>query len=131
MLQTIHSTAAYAVLAFLLLAIFNAFGGLTSKREFLPKDRSISLFALIFSHIQLLIGLVMWASTFNFNFKIMGAVKIDHPITNILGIILITVGWSMHKKQESSNGKFKKIALFYALGLLLLLSRIPWKHWLG
>jgi NADH:ubiquinone oxidoreductase subunit 2 (subunit N) len=131
MLQIIHSTLAYAVLAVLVLAVINAFLGLSAKRNFTSKDRSISLIALIFSHIQLLVGLFMWASTFDFDFKALGLVKIDHPITNILAIALITIGWSKHKKEESSNGKFKKIGIFYVLGLIFLLSRIPFKHWLG
>lgn len=131
MIQSIHSTLAFAVLAVLVIAIINAFLGLSSKRDFLPKDRSLSLVALILSHIQLVVGLVMWAATFNFDFKALGLVKIDHPITNIIAIALITIGWSKHKKEQSSNGKFKKIGIFYALGLLFLLSRIPFKHWLG
>jgi hypothetical protein len=70
-------------------------------------------------------------------FSTQGAMKIpelrltmlEHPLINIIGIVLITIGWSTHKKQESSNGKFKKIAIFYGLGLLLILSRIPWSLW--
>lgn len=131
MLQSIHSTLAYAVLAVLVFAIVNAFLGLSSKRNFKSNDRSLSLIALILSHIQLVVGLVMWAATFNFDFKALGLVKIDHPITNILAIALITIGWSKHKREESSNGKFKKIGIFYTLGLIFLLSRIPFKHWLG
>jgi uncharacterized membrane protein len=130
MLQHIHSTLAYAVLALLVFALINSIIGLTSHKNFASKDRSIALFALVFSHIQLLIGLIMWGATFGFDFKAMGGVKIDHPITNILAIALITIGFSKHKKEESSNGKFKKIAIFYGLGLILVLSRIPWKQWM-
>jgi hypothetical protein len=58
-------------------------------------------------------------------------VLVEHPFTNILALAFITIGWSKHKKEESNNGKFKKIALFYALGLLLLLFMIPYKQWLA
>lgn len=71
-------------------------------------------------------------------FSLEGAMKIpelrltmlEHPLINIIAIVLITIGWSKHKKQESHNGKFKKIALFYGLGLFLILLRIPWSTWL-
>jgi len=56
---------------------------------------------------------------------------VEHPLTNIIAIALITIGWSKHKKEESSNGKFKKIGIFYALGLVLILSRIPWANWMA
>ena len=138
MLQTIHSTLAYGVLAVLIFAIINAFLGLSAKRNFTSKDRSISLIALIFSHIQLLVGLVLWvespigkAGLSQMSNSAMRLTAMEHPLINIIAIVLITIGWSKHKKEESSNGKFKKIGIFYVLGLIFLLSRIPFKHWLG
>ena len=60
MIQSIHSTLAYAVLAVVAIAAINAFLGLSSKRNFTKNDRSLSLVALILSHIQLLVGLVLY-----------------------------------------------------------------------
>jgi hypothetical protein len=138
MLQSIHSTLAYAVLAILVLVTINAFLGLLAKRNFTSKDRSISLIALIFSHIQLLVGIVVWmvsplgkAAMSQMSNSAMRLTAMEHPLINIIAIVVITIGWSKHKKEESSNGKFKKIGIFYTLGLLLILSRIPWTNWLA
>ena len=140
-LQSLHSTLAYIALAVLLLAVINAIYGLSNKKLFTTKDLRLSLFALIFSHIQLLIGLILYfVSEKGFKaFEIEGAMKnpelrltmLEHPLINIIAIVLITMGWSKHKKQESQNGKFKKIAVFYTLGLILILSRIPWSTWMA
>jgi hypothetical protein len=54
---------------------------------------------------------------------------VEHPFVNILAIVLITIGWSTHKKVMEATAKFKKISIFYGLGLLLILSRIPWGQW--
>jgi hypothetical protein len=54
---------------------------------------------------------------------------VEHPTTNILAIVLITMGWSLHKKASGSRKKYFRIAVFYGIGLLLLLSRIPWQNW--
>jgi hypothetical protein len=140
-LKTVHSYWAFFVLFILVAVIINAFIGRYMGKEFSTKDLRISLFGLIFSHIQLLIGLILyfvspwfdqWAAIG------MGVMKdpqtrlylVEHPITNILAIVLITIGWSMHKRQSESSKKFLRIILFYSLGLLLLLSRIPWSTWL-
>ena len=143
MIKFIHSYWAYLVLATLIVAVTNAIIGLVAKKEFEAKDIRISLFALIFSHIQLLIGLVLYfVSPYFQAFSeqgmkgVMGDVTlrlylVEHPLMNILAIVLITMGWSRHKKKVASNNKFKSIAIFYTLGLLFLLSRIPWKVWLG
>jgi len=47
----------------------------------------------------------------------------------IIVIVLITAGYSKHKKKLASSKKFKTIAIFYALALLLMLSAIPWNAW--
>lgn len=56
---------------------------------------------------------------------------LEHPFVGILAIILITIGWSKHKKQQTDKRAFGKIAFFYGLGLVLILSRLPWNQWLG
>jgi hypothetical protein len=37
--------------------------------------------------------------------------------------------WSKHKKKANDSDKFKSFAIFYGIGLLLVLSRIPWNQW--
>lgn len=139
--QSLHSILAYVALVVLVLAVINAIYGLLNKKLFAAKDLRLSLFALIFCHIQLVIGLILYfvSEKGMKAFEIEGAMKnsglrltmLEHPLINIIAIVLITMGWSKHKKQESQNGKFKKIAVFYTLGLLLILSRIPWASWLA
>lgn len=137
-IQSIHSTLAYAVLAMLTIATINAFLGISSKRDFTSKDRSLSLVALILSHIQLVVGLILWVTSplgksamSQMSNAAMRLTALEHPLINIIAIAFITIGWSKHKKEISSNGKFKKIGIFFALGLLLFLSRIPWSNWMA
>lgn len=135
-LQSAHSIFAYIVLALVLFASINAITGLTGKRIFKDKDLRISLFALIVVHLQLVLGIILYFIS-PLGLDSIGEMKnsalrltaLEHPLINIIGIVLITIGWSKHKREESGNGKFKKIALFYTLGLILLLSRLPWTNW--
>ena len=96
----------------------------------------MSLFTLIICHIQLLVGLILYfvsplgsAQLGNMKDAAMRLTSLEHPLINIIALVLITIGWSKHKKEESNNGKFKKIAVFYTIGLILLLSMIPWTNW--
>lgn len=135
-IQTAHSIFAYIVLVLLFVAAINAITGLTGKRVFTDKDLRISLFALIVTHLQLLLGLILYFVS-PLGVKVLGEMSnselrvtsLEHPLINVIAIILITIGWSKHKKEESGNGKFKKIAIFYSIGFLLILSRLPWKLW--
>jgi hypothetical protein len=135
-MKTLHSYWAYLALIILILATVNAIMGFTSKREFKDKDLRISLFTLIVMHIQLLIG-VGWyfMSPWYKSMKVNGIdatnrlLAVEHPILMFFAIILITIGWSKHKKKTSDTAKFKTIAIFYVIALLLVLSRIPWSQW--
>ena len=128
------------VLLVLIYAVLNALIGKIKGRDFELKDLRISLYGLIFSHLQLLIGFMLYLGSPWFKkCSNLGVVNImsnsqipfylvEHPSLNIIAIVLITVGWSVHKKQSDPGKKFIRIILFYGLGLLLMLTRRPWDN---
>lgn len=134
--QKFHSGWAYLALFLLVFAVLNSLIGMTSKKEFTPKDRAIALFGLIGTHIQLVVGLILYLVS-PLGFDSLGNMKdaavrltsLEHPLINIIAIAIITIGWSRHKKATTSEAKFKKITIFFGIGLLLILSRIPWSLW--
>jgi NADH:ubiquinone oxidoreductase subunit 2 (subunit N) len=135
-IQKFHSGWAYLALLLLVFAVVNSFMGMSSKKEFTAKDRKIALFGLIATHIQLVVGLILYFvsplgadSIGQMAESDIRITWLEHPLINIIAIVLITIGWSKHKKAETNSAKFKSIAIFYGLGLLLILSRIPWKMW--
>lgn len=143
LLQSIHSAWAYVALIVLLFAAANAIVGLVSQRTWSRRDFKISLFGMVFTHIQLIIGLLLLFVSPYWDVMMSGGMGevmkdstvrlyvVEHPTINILAIILITIGWSRHKKRSESGAKFKSVGIFYTLGLVFLLSRIPWQAWLG
>ena len=62
--------------------------------------------------------------------KTMRLLAVEHPSMMIIAIVLITIGWSKHKKKTTDTGRFKTFAIFYGLALLIILSRIPWSNWI-
>ena len=143
LIKQLHSFTAYIVLAVLIAAVINALIGYFRKKEYFEvKDLRLSLFALVFSHIQMLLGLLVYVTTPRLQMWGEGAkvvmkdsllrlLLLEHPLMNIIAIVLITVGWVKLKKQTEVRQMFGKIALFYGIALVLLLSRIPWGLWLG
>ena len=135
-LQKFHSGWAYLALLLLVITVLNSVIGLSSKKEFTEKDRKIALFGLVFTHIQLLVGLILYfvsplgkASFGQMSDASLRLTSLEHPLINIIAIVLITIGWSKHKKAATSESKFKSIAVFYGLGLVLIVARIPWHLW--
>ena len=141
-IKNLHSYWAYLVLFVLIIAVVNALIKTFGDKEYTAKDFRISLFTLIVSHIQLLIGLVLYFVSPKFQYwsELGGGVMkdslirlylVEHPLVNILAVVLITIGYSKHKKKLTSQFKLKTLAIYYSLALVLLLSRIPWSDWLG
>ncbi|GGZ84742.1 hypothetical protein [Algibacter mikhailovii] len=142
-IQTLHSYWAYVVLIVLIIATISAIVKTVGDKEYEANDFRRSLFTLIVSHIQLLIGLVLYFVSPRlqlFGELGMGGVMkdavnrlylVEHPFINIVAVALITIGYSKHKKKLTSNAKLKTIAIFYTIALVLFLSRIPWSSWIG
>ena len=144
MIKFIHSYWAYVVLIVVTLATFNAIFKLISKKEFSAKDFRISLFALIVTHIQFLIGIALYLTNGYFTMVSevggMGEVMknaalrniiVEHPTTMIAAIALLTIGYSKHKRKLTSEPKFKMLAIFYTLAYILILAKLPWANLLG
>ncbi len=136
-IQKFHSGWAYLALVLLIIAVVSSVIGMLSKKQFTATDKKIYLITLISVHIQLLVGLVLYfVSPYGFDSlgemsnKALRLTSLEHPLINIVAIVLITIGWSRHKKATTDHAKFLAINLFYALGLLLISSRIPWQMWI-
>ncbi|MGK0387172.1 MAG: uncharacterized BrkB/YihY/UPF0761 family membrane protein [Patiriisocius sp.] len=142
-IQHVHSYWAYLVVLAVIVATLNAVFSFFSKKEYSYKDFRLALFTLIVTHLQFLIGLILFfvspLGLQSISNNGMGAVMkdstlrlyaIEHPTVMLLTAVFITIGYSKHKKKLTSHPKFKMLALFYTIALVLLLSRIPWSSWL-
>lgn len=128
-----HSGLRWLVLFALLGVIVIAVAQLTGKKQFTDTLRKFSLFALIFSHLQLLIGLVLYFISPKVIFageSMKNALTrfflVEHIALMIIALVLITMGYSKAKKAIEHSAKLKKTLWFYGLGLLLILLSIPW-----
>lgn len=136
--QHLHSTLAYAALILLLFSTINALYGWITSSNFTKKDKIAGLVTMIAAHLQLVIGLVLYFLS-PLGFKNLSGetmadstsrlYAVEHPLTMIIGIVLITIGYATAKRAHDDRTKHKRIALYYAIGLLLILSRIPWNAW--
>ena len=142
MLKFIHSYFAYLVITLLVVSTIRFLVRYLLSKEYTPTDFRIALITFIVSHTQLLIGLFLYFISDKFslwyelsfneiiNSPINRLYLIEHPIVNIIAIVFITRGYSLHKKRRVSKSKFQAIGFHYLLGLVLLLYFIPWSNWI-
>ena len=134
-----HSGLAYLLLAALIFAIVYNLIGFMGNKPFTEGNRKIAMIGLIATHIQVVIGLVLYFVSPNGLGNFSGGnmkdgaarlLMLEHPLTMIIAAVLITIGYSKAKRLTDSNARYKKILIFFTLGLILILSRIPWSNWL-
>lgn len=127
-----HSGLRWIALLLLVVAIINAFIS-KGKNSYVKKDKMINLFAMIFLHIQLLIGSGLYFISENVKFP-NGWMKIplyrffgmEHLLMMLLSVIIITIGRNKSETLTDAGAKHKKIAVWYTIGLLILIAGIPW-----
>lgn len=129
----LHSGLRYIVLLLLVLALLLALVGLFGKKPYTQTNRKINLFAMIFTHTQLLVGLVLYFFSPLVNYSNMAeAMKdtmtrywtVEHSVMMLFAIVLITVGHSRSKKAIQGFNKHRSIALYYGLALLVIVVAI-------
>lgn len=138
-IKSIHSNLAFVLLLVLLVVIIYALLGWTGRKSFTQTSKRFVLAGLIAAHLQLVIGLIVYfvspLGVSNFSKETMGnslsrLYALEHPLMMLIGITLITIGYSKAKRAAAPGAKYKLVTLFYTIGLVLILSRIPWQVWL-
>lgn len=128
-----HSGFRYLVLLLLVLTIIQALAGWLGKKTYSEANRKLNLFALIFAHVQLLAGLVLYFySPFVKLSEMASTMKdaslrywtVEHLVMMIFAVVLITVGHAKSKKAAEGVLKHRTIAIFYGLALLVILVAI-------
>lgn len=127
----LHSLLRYAVLLTLLYAVIMNLRGWLRGSPIRTGDRLVTILAMVLCHVQLVIGLALYGM----NWKVLNGrelapfhkfIKYEHAATMIIAVALITVGRMLSKRAKEEHIKQRHIAVFYGLGLLLVLWAIPW-----
>lgn len=128
-----HSGFRYLVLLLLVLTIVQALVGWFGKKPYSETNRKLNLFGLIFAHIQLLVGLILYFYSPFVKLGEMAATMkdaslrywtVEHLVMMIFAVVLITVGHSKSKKAADAVLKHRTVAIFYGLALVIILAAI-------
>ena len=133
LIEKLHYNWTILLLLILFINVLNGIFGRISGKKFSTLDLRICLFGLIFSYFHLLISLTLYfiSSTFDqwFENSIDNIVTsnelrsnlVINPLTNILAVCFVNLGWKLKKNHFKSSKKFLRVAIFYGLGLILFI----------
>ena len=132
-----HSIVRWLIVPAITYALYCGFRGWSQKRPFTKSDDTIRHVTATLTHIQLMIGYVLYfnspfISYFRTHFK--EAIKqfdfvffgLIHITLMTIAIIVVTIGSSIVKRQQSDTTKFKTMAMFYTIAFIIILIAVPW-----
>lgn len=126
-----HSYIRFAVLILLLVVVITSFVGWLGKKHYTGTDNKLSLFLFIATHLQLLLGLILYIvspwvqfSGSTMKEKVIRYWTVEHIFVMLTAVILITVARISAKKMSSSGAKHKRLFIFNLIALLLILVGI-------
>lgn len=136
-LTGLHSMMRWLVLASLVYGMYRAYRGWFTAKRFSRFDNSVRHTTATIAHIQLMIGLLLYfisplVSYFLHNFKTAVHERqvrffgMEHSIMMLLGIVVITIGSAKAKRKITDKAKFRTMAIWFTIGLLIILSSVPW-----
>jgi hypothetical protein len=135
-LLTIHSWFRWLVLISLVYALYRAYRGWLYNKTFTIFENRVRHNTATIAHIQLIFGVWLYfispITTF-FIHHFADAVHIreirffgiEHSSTMLIAILLITIGSALAKRKTIDKEKFKTIAIWFSIALLLILAAIP------
>jgi cytochrome b561 len=136
-LLTIHSLVRWLVLISLLFAIYRAYKGWFTGKPFLKSDETVRLITATIAHIQFGVGIYLYfvspiVGYFLHQYK--DAVKVgeirffgmEHSLMMLIAITIISIGSVKVKNKSKDNEKFRTMAIWFTIGLLVILVSIPW-----
>lgn len=134
----LHSFLPYIFLVLLVYVFVSSLIGWQQGKNMSARNFKLAKVTFILTHVQLLIGVFL----FFVSQKVEAAlatgdimknafnreIVIEHPVTMVLGIAMLTLGYLKAKKGDGLM-RNKNIALYYGFAFFLFIAMIPWDRW--
>lgn len=136
-LLSAHSLIRWFVLAAILITLIRSYYGWLLNKPFIQSDNILRIITLSVAQIQATIGLVLYCISpiikhfFNHfkdavhekEFRFFG---MEHSLMMLTAVVLISIASISCKKQQTDRQKFKILAIWFSIAVLIILFSIPW-----
>lgn len=133
-LLSTHSVLRYLILIMLICSLVLAWSGWSGNRSYGRGTKRIHQLTRLLLTLQMLLGFGLYYllgfyrlagragglpdKTFFFT--------IVHVSMMLMAIVLINAGYSVAQKAKTDKVKYRRIAIFYSIGTLIIFMAIPW-----
>lgn len=126
-----HSYLRYIILILLIVVIIASLLGMINKKAYTDGDNKLGLFLFIATHLQLLLGLILFFISPVVQFS--GAAMkdattrywlVEHNSAMLIAIVFITLARTTSKKMTDGQAKHKRMFIFNLIALIIILLTI-------
>jgi hypothetical protein len=136
-LITLHSLIRWLVLASLLLAIYRSYRGWLGRKGYMKWDNTLRVATVTLAHVQMVIGVWLYFTsplikTFINNYSATKGIRdirffgMEHTLMMVLAVTFITIGASKARRIPLAGQKFKVMAIWFTIALVIIFVSIPW-----
>jgi hypothetical protein len=126
-----HSYLRYIILILLIIVIITSLVGVVNKKIYTDGDNKLGLSLFIATHLQLLIGLILFfvSPAVQFSGDSMKNPEtrywlVEHNTAMIIAIVFITLARTTSKKMADSQAKHRRMLIFNLIALVIILAAI-------
>jgi hypothetical protein len=136
-LLALHSLTRWLVLGSLVFALFRAYRGWLLNKPWSKFDGTTRHVTATIAHVQLILGVWLYfispiVNYFLHNFgtavheRVIRFFGMEHVTMMLIAITIITIGSAKAKRKPTDKEKFKTMAIWYTIALVVILSSVPW-----
>jgi uncharacterized membrane protein len=126
-----HSLLRYFILIALVVVIVKALIGLVNKQPYGKWDNKLGLYLFIFTHMQLLVGLILYFDSPLVKFgsdtmsdKTTRYWTVEHIFAMLIAVVLITLARTTSKRMSNDGAKHKRMAIFNFVAFAVIVAMI-------
>lgn len=137
-LLALHSWVRWVVLLALVLSLFRAYRGWLFPHPFTRLDNRARIATVASVHLQLVLGLWLYFVspivhyfythfTEGVHINNMRFFGMEHVTMMVIAIAAITIGSARARRKKTAREKFRTIAIWFTIGVIVMFVSIPWK----
>lgn len=122
-----HSYLRYFVLIMLVVVVVKSFMGWTGNKPFTRVDDRLGLYLVIFTHLQLIAGVVLYfiSPSVQFGSHTMKDATVrywtmEHVLMMAIAIALITAARSTSRRMQDDTAKHKRLVIFNVIAMIVI-----------
>jgi len=136
LLLATHNLLRWVFVVFILISLIQSYSGWFGNKPYTKAAKTFKTLTVSTVHLQLVIGLILYFLSpivAQFLGDVGGSMKdkdlrffgMEHVIMMILAVVFVTIGSAKSKRQPTDTAKYKTVAIWFTIALLLILVAVP------